>query len=123
MTKKLRLSSSTVKIIRYPLICLAMLLILLLSEDVSFHLIILACRASWNEAPRLPPRPRAAYSHDNPSEQERQPTNSEPTTRIRRIPHLPRHATDDLPVVAFEQLRRDKCTLDAGHEAFSVGRT
>jgi len=36
----------------------------------------------------------------------------------------PGHATDDLPaVVAFEQLRRDKCTLDAGHEAFSVDRT
>lgn len=26
-------------------------------------------------------------------------------------------------MVAFEQLRRDKCTLDVGHEAFSVGRT
>lgn len=26
-------------------------------------------------------------------------------------------------MVAFEQLRRDKCTLDVVHEAFSVGRT
>ena len=32
-------------------------------------------------------------------------------------------ATDDLLVVAFEQLRRDKCTLGVVHEAFSVGRT
>lgn len=32
-------------------------------------------------------------------------------------------ATDDLLVVAFEQLRRDKCTLGVVHEAFSVVRT
>lgn len=47
---------------------------------------------------------------------------NEPTTRMRcaRIPTF--FATDDLLVVAFEQLRRDKCTLDVVHEAFS-GRT
>lgn len=48
------------------------------------------------------------------------------STRRRRhqgVHGSPPLATDDLPVVAFELLRRDKCTLGVSHEAFSDART
>lgn len=43
--------------------------------------------------------------------------------RQRGVHGSPPLATDDLLVVAFELLRRDKCTLAVSHEAFSDSRT
>jgi len=63
----------------------------------------------------------STYSHNNLSWVVATPTNQRHEWSVRKSPTF--FATDDLLVVAFEQLRRDKCTLDVGHEAFSVGRT
>lgn len=50
-------------------------------------------------------------------------TSSKRRHRRRGVHGSPPLATDDLLVVAFELLRRDKCTLAVGHEAFSDSRT